>query len=106
MKREIKRDATHMKTSCFLVIAADGRLRVTAGAPRLEANEVTMKLSIRVPRALFTKPMMSAQIEIPSDAGNPPYLNAVIVGDIQAAVKQAMGMDLSITVNNQKGDSL
>lgn len=79
-------------------MSASGDLRLTAAAPHLAATEIVMKLSVRVPLTLFRKPALSAEIVVPAEAGSPERIEASTVSDIREAVRQATGMDLSITV--------
>jgi hypothetical protein len=102
-RREIQRDATTLTTHGFLVIDAEGSLRLTATPPYLRANEIMMKLAIKVPRNIFTKPSLSAEITVPAEAGNPSVIEAKTVADMQEAVRQATGMELSITVVPPEG---
>ena|ERR1700723_1561405 len=97
-RRQIKRDGTTLTTSCFIVIDSRGGLRATALPPRLAANEVSMKLEIKVPRALFTKPSLFARIEMPDDVGSPAVIDVQTLGGIQEAVRQATGLDLAVSI--------
>ncbi len=101
-RREIRRDATTLTTHGYLVIDADGGMRLAALPPRLGWDEIVMKIAVKIPRAIFTKPSLSAEITIPADAGNPSIIEARTVADIREAVQQATGMQLSITVVDPK----
>lgn len=68
------------------------------GAPRLAANEIAIRQSVKVPRALFTRPSLSAEVVIPNEAAMPTEIEATTVSDIREAVLRATGIDLSITV--------
>lgn len=98
MKRDVRRDAITMTTSCYLIIASTGSLRMTATAPRLAPNEVSLKVEVKVPRALFTKPSLFARVEIPTDLGAPAIIDVKTIGNIQDAVRQATGLDLAVSV--------
>lgn len=97
-RREVKRDATTMTTNCWMVISANGRVGVTALAPRLGSDEIAIKLAIKLPRALFTRPALSAAITIPAEAAEPQVIEAEAVANIRNAVKHATGLDLVINV--------
>ena len=70
-------------------------VRVTAEYPKeLGFNEVTMNLKMKVPTALFMRPSLVANIEI----GSPAQPVQIDMKAVAAAVRQAIGMDVQITV--------
>ena len=49
-----------MKLSKWLTISSNGSAKITASKPYLDANQVSMKLNINLPDALFEKPALVA----------------------------------------------
>lgn len=94
-------DAKTMIFHGFLIVNQNGQMKLSRSAPSLDANEVSIALKVAIPRAIFTKPALSAEIEIPAEAGNPASLTAKTVNNIKDAVKQATGMELAISIVNQ-----
>lgn len=90
--------ADTMAVECWLAISSQGRIRVSVRQPSLEPNEITMRLLLKVPRAVFRKPTLQAEIVVPKEAGNPAVIEAGVLSAMKDAVKQAVGVDLSVTV--------
>jgi hypothetical protein len=104
-----------ISVECYIVVKATlngegenawtrGRtgLRVTKNKPALERNEVPIKLNLELPVVLFQRPSLQANITVP--AGHP--LSSEITADVQdnvaEAIRQATGMEVSITVRGEE----
>ena len=82
----------------WLTINCNGAARLTNLKPCLSANEVSVKLEVNLPDALFQKPRLEAKIDIPEEAVGPSVLDANVVENVKDAVKQATGLDFSISI--------
>lgn len=92
---------------CYLIVKAEiatsghqrGRasIRVAKGKPRLDSNEVAIKLNLQIPSALFTRPSITAEIKIPEDSA-PFEITADVQDNIASAIKEISGLDVRLTV--------
>lgn len=53
-----------MKISSWITINNRGSCKLTKGKPRLDHNEVCMKLNIEIPNSVFQRPLLQANIKI------------------------------------------
>lgn len=81
----------------FLVIDAHGAMRLTRQTPPLAPGERSVKLQLKVPRALFRTPSLMASITIPPDTA-PPEITAETVSAVENALRAGTGLDFCITV--------
>lgn len=72
--------------------------RLTQKSPALQAGEVAVKLSVKVPDALFTTPQLRADIQIPESAVTPPTLDAVVLDNVREVLEQQTGMQVQVAV--------
>lgn len=77
----------------------DGKpsVRVCKGKPVLGKDEVPIKLKLDLPEALFKRPQLSASIVVPPDNA-PADISAEVQDNIAAAIRDATGMDVRITL--------
>lgn len=87
-----------MKTEFWLIVNSGGSVHVRKTRPALDANEVSVKLNLSLPDALFQRPQLQADVSIDPDQVQTYPMETAIVQNIKDAVKQATGMDLAITV--------
>lgn len=73
-------------------------VRVAERNPTLKPGEVSMYVTLEVPRALFQRPQLSAEIKIPANAALPPVVNAEVVGDLAKQLSEATGFDITLKV--------
>jgi hypothetical protein len=82
----------------FWLIVARGNprpsVRVTAGHPSLKRNERAINLKMVLPVALFETPSITAKINVEA----PSERVDIDIPALNEAVKQAIGMDVEISV--------
>lgn len=103
MARHTHRRGDHLEFGLWLAFSADGEVRMTRGEPGLAPNERAMSLTIRVPIALFRTPSLRAEIEIPTATDPSGIITADVRSAAEAALKQAIGVDVVLTVNDGDG---
>ena len=64
----------------WLVLDSEGGVRMTRGEPTTGRGEVAMALSVKAPQSLFRKPLLRAQVQVPSGLNLTPgeALEAVV----------------------------
>lgn len=97
---------SNISAGFYLAIsAASGRggkqvnFRLTDRPPTLQPGEVSMYVNMSIPRALFQKPTLKAEITVPADAVSEPTISAEVKNNIAEIVKQQTGLDLTITIS-------
>jgi hypothetical protein len=74
-------------------------VKVNAAYPRLAANERAINLKLTLPIALFETPSLTARIEVEQ----PEQAITIDTSVIAEAVRQCIGMDVSISVSGPEG---
>ena len=91
----------HIEYAMWLAFDKDGGVRLTRGQPSLDRNERAMSLLVKVPKALFATPQLSAKINI-EDPGIPqPQID---IAAAQEALRQVVGCDVEIAVTTPPGE--
>ncbi|MEQ9131132.1 MAG: hypothetical protein RJQ08_13505 [Salinisphaeraceae bacterium] len=103
-------DNAHL--DCYLILQAEGPIwapvqkvkadRVTAKPPALKANQRALKLSLKIPRALFATPQLAANICVPDEAISAPIIDVETVTRIEELVSREVGVSLQISVVGQQ----
>jgi len=85
--------------SLWLAFSQDGDVSMTRGEPKLSPNQRAMRLSIKVPKAVFVTPSITAKIEIPNpgvdDSGR---ITAVVRQAAEKSLKEVFGVDVVLEV--------
>lgn len=82
-----------------LIFDADGGVRLTRAEGKLKPNERTMHLAVTLPRSIFKRPTLKAEVKVdPIDISIPP----VKVDAIQDALRDAFGADVLLTIQTQE----
>lgn len=71
--------------------------RISNRRPALRAGEIAMELTVQVPKALFKRPTLRAEIEIPGDIPE-PVITAEVKDGIAATLSEQLGLPVRITV--------
>lgn len=82
-------------------------VRVTEKQPSLQSGEVSMRLVVELPKALFERPSLAAEIIVPEGKVSPTVITADVAENIAATIKQHLGIEMKITVPtplDPKGD--
>lgn len=87
-----------MEVECYLIVSARGAVRVTKGAPDLKWDEIVVKLALKLPPALFTRPTIEARVLIPDSAAKPAVIPADVIEKVDEAIRQATGMHVELIV--------
>lgn len=51
----------------YLVIKGNGSVKVVEREPRLDRNEISLRLSLDLPSALFERPRLEASMKVPTE---------------------------------------
>ena len=87
-----------MKTKAWITINDRGSMRLTKGNTQTQTNEVSVRVNINIPDALFQKPRLEATITIPEEAIGPEMISSDVIHNCQDAIKETTGLDMIISV--------
>ncbi|MCJ2092109.1 hypothetical protein MKK67_06290 [Methylobacterium sp. J-072] len=87
---------TEIFYSLWLTFDQDGNVRLNRESPRLSPDERAMRVEVRVPKALWNIPQLSAEITVP-DPGQPDAI-AARIEQFAEQLKTAVGCDVVLTV--------
>ncbi len=95
----------HAQANFYLALAETNRppymtARITTKRPTLKPGEVMMQLSVRVPRALFERPVLRASIEVAGDV-SAPVVTAQMQDDIATALSTQLGVRVHVTADGE-----
>lgn len=96
--RSVSMDANWLNAVRYLCVESNGRTRLTTEAPALGPSEIAIRFEIKLPRAIFRRPQLTAKIEVPLDQVTPASINALDVKGIGKAIKDATGLHAHIAV--------
>ena len=94
--RSVKERNENMKIISWLIVNPNGVKSVRKSRPYLEWNEIAIKVNIDVPKELFERPTLEANIkvdELPNNAYKPE-----IVLDTVDLIEQQTGAKINFTV--------
>jgi hypothetical protein len=91
-----------MRIEGYLVIRKTGMVRFVKNCPGLDWNEISMKINMVVPDALFRKPTLSAKIVVPEDAATLTEIPAEVIESCKEAIQTATGMKVIVELVPEK----
>lgn len=97
--------------TCYLVVAAvvtkqydpggsvrgKPSVRVSKGKPSTSANEVAIKLDVKLPVALFLRPDLEAKLTVPAEKV-PFTISPEMTTNIAEAIRQSTGLAVVLSV--------
>lgn len=102
-----------MKVKCYVIVSAHitsppnwkpdspprvepGPVRMTKKRPRVESNEVPIRVDLEIPDSYFYTPTLAARIELPETKGVPEIETSVVEG-IERAVREYTGLTVHVS---------
>lgn len=80
------------------------KVRVSINKPTLAPNEVAIALNLEIPVALFQRPALKVDLNIPAERA-PFVITPIIRTNIAEAIRAATGMDISISVEEPQTEN-
>lgn len=72
--------------------------RMVEKTPKLKGNEIALRLSIDLPKALFTRPTLEAKMTIPDEVVPTVEISPEVTANIEEIIKQSTGLTMSVNV--------
>lgn len=85
-----------MKIDQWLIINSRGNCTLRTNKPAMRVNEISVRLHLEVPDALFVRPTIQASVILPEIA--PIDLQADVYNNIVDAVKKATDLEVMVTL--------
>jgi hypothetical protein len=91
----------------YLVISATQRnsyssltphMKIVEKVPTLKGNEISLRLNINIPDAVFKRPKLEADFKVPEQAVQKLTITPDMVTNMEKIVKENIGMDVKISV--------
>ena len=73
-------------------------VKTTRTAPAIKANEIAIKINMKLPETLFERPQLQANINIDEKKVSPKIIEADVLENITEIVEQQLGIDLTINL--------
>jgi len=93
-----------MNVTFYLIISSEGKVEVRKNVPSLAWNQVSVSMNMELPDELFTKPLIHADIVVPSDSINPHVITPKIKSNFKKAIEQSSGLEVRLTMVEDRPD--
>lgn len=90
-----------MRKDLFLIVNRRGKVRVNIETPALDADEISIKLRLELPDALFQKTTLEGTIIVPAESVSRPKIEIPSTDAIAEAIKSSTGIEAKITFVHQ-----
>ena len=87
-----------MKEQAYLVIGPTGLRGVRKSKPRLNWDEISIRISLDIPDTMFKRPHVEAIIKVSEDAVRPTEINPEIFINTKKLIEQETGMKVDFKV--------
>lgn len=91
-----------MKLSKWLIVSNRGTTRLVSSKPKVDWNEVAIKLNVEIPDIVFQRPMIEANVKIKGEFNN--VSNIDVEGNLKEMVEHNENLHL-VSINIIKEDT-
>lgn len=84
-----------MKTNCYLIVNDKGRIRTTKRVPDLKWDEVAVFVRLEIPKALFSRPNLIAELTLPEPGDQ--TIEAETVSNVEQVLRED-GFEVRVTL--------
>lgn len=78
------------------------KTRLAERVPTLEGNEISLRLELDIPDAVFQRPQLEARMTIPDTAVKDINITPDITDNISQIIKEATGLTMVVSVIKQE----
>lgn len=72
--------------------------RLTKTAPRLNVGEIAVKVKVDLPKELFERPMLEANITVPKESVPKSIIDATVQDNVEKVIKEVTGAEIKFTL--------
>lgn len=94
-----------MTISKYIVINSRGGAKITGREPRLNANEISLRIYLEVPNAMFERPRLEAIMKVPVEAIPRAKITTSLSDNVEKLIKQATGLTMKVNIIDQKEEN-
>ncbi len=87
-----------MKEQAYLVIGSTGLRGVRKSKPRLNWDEISIRISLDIPDAMFKRPHVEAFIKVGEEAVRPNEISPEILINTKKLIEQETGMKIDLRI--------
>ncbi len=91
-----------MKLSKWLIVSNKGSTRIIGSKPKVDWNEVAIKLNVEIPDIVFQRPMIEANVKIKGEFNN--VSNIEVEGNLKEMIEHNENLHL-VSINIIKEDT-
>lgn len=85
----------------YLVIKKNGSVEVRKTEPRLDGNEISLRLAIEVPNEFFQRPRLEATLKVPKESIPKVKITTEITDNVEKIIKETTGLNMVVSVIEQ-----
>lgn len=95
-----------MNEQAYLVIGPTGIRAIRKSKPRLRFDEISIRICLDIPNAIFKRPHIEAYIKVGKEAIRPNEISPEIIINTKKLIEQETGMkiDLRIIPHEENGE--
>ncbi len=103
-----------MTITKYLIISASkhysygsykAKVRLAERVPTLKGNEVSLRLQLELPDAMFERPQLEAKMSVPVDAVPEIKITSDVTDNIEKIIKETIGLTMNVSVVEQPEDN-
>lgn len=64
--------------------------------PVLKGDEISVKLELEIPNALFERPKLEARVSVPPEAVGSPQITTKVTDNLEKLLKESTGLNLTL----------
>ncbi len=73
-------------------------IRLVEKVPTLKGNEISLRLKLNIPNAVFERPQLTAEMTVPDNAVSKIAITPEVADNIEKIIKEATGLTINVTV--------
>lgn len=90
--------ANPLEVNIYVIVSETGRVRTSKNPPRLNKDEIPIRLRLSIPRKMFERPLIQATVKVDEAAIIPKEISPEILISTADLIEQQTGMKVELTV--------
>ncbi len=74
------------------------KVRLVSKVPTLKGNEISLKLRLDIPQAVFERPQLTAALTVPDSAVSDIQITPDVTKKIENIIKETTGLTMNVSV--------
>lgn len=89
-----------MEAPFYLIVGRNGSTRTTKKQPDLRWDEISIKMNLEIPEAIFERPILTADIKVEDSDIAPREISPDIKNNIEEAIQEHIGIEVKLNIVN------